>query len=816
MVGGRRLLLSIAALSGAGFNNSVEAARFRRQDGGGVDVVQNATTPISEPTTPIITSSPGPPPSPIDLPGTPTTFTTTKKVPPIGPPRPGVSPASIVQLDETVGLEEDEDVTIVGGGLLRLTVASDARPTPAEEEYVYPGAYGSDGTLTTDTNAFTRTVLPTRISVVPNLGTVRGPPPVETTTSIIAAPVRTPPSRPPVIPAPVAAPQDEVQNVDLGSPAQVAPEPEEEEPAPAPVPVPGIPGGGRPAGPPVRGSTKTVESMMETTFDLGFGKTTTTAPSTSTWNGYSNSTLLTSVLYPNRTTPHISTPTTTLSFCQSSDRTIPPTVWSIVYTSTLTWYGNPEDYTPQYPPISTPPAGPSCVESPPRWTISHCTSTGTGDEHATCVVSTSTADWVYGPQTSTVPNTVTFVTTDKNPAVVFTSMKPPNYGVTQPPRTQAHHESLTEDGAASPISTPSYGSEPNNPGPNNPNNPNNPSNPNNPNNPNRPQPIEESRSATITRSPVTVVIQPTAIVINDNTIKDNTTKKTQVVIVSGETFTIDPTKVVGADTTIDRVTATGGGVFYPPTPTTTSLRGVEVVLTSSLVLIGGSTYTLSPTSTIAVVKGETFTIGPTAVAAGTQTFNLPSAPVPTEVIIVGGELITAIGPTLAIISGTTITYGNTVSTTTIGDDIITFGPGGVTAHGTITLGGTGALPGETQYVVAGGATITKIGASVVVVKQTTYTIGPASLGGIGEQTITTTVSGEVITIGPEGVVVGTTTMGFPFGPTMVITPGARASDGAAAATGVLQGEDEEDGAVGVGISQGVLLAAALGWLAWMV
>lgn len=256
-------------------------------------------------------------------------------------------------------------------------------------------------------------------------------------------------------------------------------------------------------------------------------------------------------------------------------------------------------------------------------------------------------------------------------------------------------------------------------------------------------------------------------------------------------------------------------MYYPPTPTTTSLRGVEVILTSSRVIIGGSTYTFSPTSTIAVVNDETFTIGPTAIAAGSQTLNLPAAPVPTEVVVVGGELITAIGPTLAVISGSTITYGSTVSTTTIGGDVITFGPGGVTAHGTITLGGSAARPGETQYVVAGGATITKIGASVVVVKQTTYTIGPAAAGGMGDRTVTTTVGGEVITIGPEGVVVGTTTMGFPFGPTVVITPGGRGG-GVAAATGVVEGEDEEDGGVAVGISRGMLLGVVVGWLAWMV
>lgn len=773
MVGGRQMLLSIAVLYGVGLNSVVEAsARFRRQNGGSVNVIQsaravgqvaNSSVPISLPVS-SVSSAPTP-----------------AKVPPIGPPGRVIasSPVSLQQDASTVVVfGNGAPATTAAGIVVKLTVESDlARSTSAVKEYVYPGVYGPDGTLTTESEAFSRSVLPTRASIGPNPGTGRAPPPVDaapssSSPSSFSTSIKGPPPLP-TFPRPVVPVPDEIETEEVSFAFGTT----STQPPVVPPPIPG-----RPGGPAVIPTMSSVPLRSEGVTSFHFGKPETTA---SSFTGYHNS----SVPYANQTqSAFASTTTPSLSFCQASDFTIPPTTWSVVYTSTITWYGNPEDYTPPYSPISTPDSGSTCVDpmSPPKFTISVCTSTGTGSKYVTCDVTTTTSSWAYGFQSTirTPPSTITFVTTDKNPAVVYSAIKTPNYGVSQPPRTDAQYVSATDNG--NPVSTPLYMSD------------------------NKPLPMSEpspppSRAPSSTPSPITIGIQPTAVVINDNTIRDNPAKPTQVVIVSGQTFTIDPTRVIGGGATIDRPAATGGGVFIP-TPTTTSLDGLPVVMSSSVAVIGGSTFTFGPETTVAVVSGRTFTIGPTAIAVASHTVNLPTAPAPTEVVVVGGELVTAIGPSLVVIRGTTLTYGGTstaVLMTTVDDDVITLGPGGVTVHGTITLGGPNARPSETGFAVAGGATITKVGASVIVIRSTTYTIGP------GTGATTTVVGGETITIKPDGVVVSTLSMGYPFGPTTVILPGAgvTAASSTAAVTAI-DGGEEEDAA---GILRPGMMGATVGW-----
>jgi hypothetical protein len=435
-------------------------------------------------------------------------------------------------------------------------------------------------------------------------------------------------------------------------------------------------------------------------------------------------------------------------------------------------------------------------------TISVCTSTGTDSKYMTCDVTTTTASYGFGIQTTT-PVAITFLTTDKNPAVVFTSpFSTPNYGVSQgEATTRDHHAKPTQPGAITP---PPYSS------------------------------LDPAQGMS-SQAPVTVAVQPTAVVINGNTIRDSPTVRTQVVVISSQTFTINPSQVIGAGTTIDRAAATAG--IPAPTPTTTNLANLPVVVSSSIAVIGGSTFTLPPAPTTVTVSGQTFTIGPSTIAVNTQTLALPSPPVPTEVVVAGGEVITAIGPSVVVIRGTTLTYQATASPpmlVTVDDDVLTLGGpggGGVTAHdGALTLGGPGASPGETQYGVVGGATLTKIGASVVVIDGVSYTLGGATAtatatgtgtgtgaggGGGGGRgvvvttAITTVVGGETITIAPDGVLVGSTmTLAYPFGPTMVITPPPGSGNGqggaAASATGGgggggdgLRLNGEEDAAAGL-------------------
>ena len=203
-----------------------------------------------------------------------------------------------------------------------------------------------------------------------------------------------------------------------------------------------------------------------------------------------------------------------------------------------------------------------------------------------------------------------------------------------------------------------------------------------------------------------------------------------------------------------------------------------------------------------------------------------------------------------VIHGTTITYttlSSPLTTVIDGEDTIVLDPSagviitrnhpGAAAPGSgapaaaaatvTTLGGPLADPSATEFAVVGGATITKVGASVVIVEGVTYTVGPgatAAFTGTGTGTganssgekVTTVLSGsgQTVTIGPEGVVVGTMTIEYPLngdggdggssttvifpggGPgsaeTATATAGSRGGGGDGAAKG---GEDDEDAGV---------------------
>ncbi|KAK0645569.1 hypothetical protein B0T16DRAFT_142225 [Cercophora newfieldiana] len=695
----------------------------------GTPTTTTTTTPPSVPT------KAGPPvvPKPpvvveeegIDF-GTPTTTT-----PPTVPTKAG-GPPVVAPPVKVVTLESDFDF---GGGASPNT----GDGNEAQTEYTYPGVWVS-GSLVTATNSISRTALPSAKSLPPST-TSRKPP------------------RPPGVNMP-----DTDTGVDEdGDPASDAAASTGTGPLVIPTP---------PRGPPPKIITTSVTALTTSEMDFTFPEPSPTP------NSYAN----VSSQPP---------PTTVLpgTVCQASDIELMYTTYSIVYTSTLTWVGNPEDYTPLYPPISTP-APPDCIiaPDPARFTFATttvCSSTGTGTKFVTCYATTAsyvytnnqpaTTEAVMAPGYLSPPqpsNMVTVITTDKNPAVVFPTKAAPNYGVTSAPRTQDPH---------SPVTTPS-------------NNNNNPPAYDQDGTPSQ-GPMREPPAT----PPVTVAVKPTAVVINDHTITDDPSGKTSVVIISGVTFTIGPSQVIGGGTTIDRNTITGGGLAS--TPTSTRIGNINVVVSSSIAVVGDTSFTLGPTSSTAIVSGQTVVIGPSAVVVAGETLSAPTIPRPTEVVVAGGDLITAIGQSVVVIQSTTITYGLTgTSTTVIDNDTITFGPGGVTVHGT-TLGGTAAKPGATDFAVAGGATITKIGASVVVIAGSTYTVGP------GMGTTTTVVGGETITIGPDGVKVATLTLPWPFGPTVVITPKATPTGGAeATAAGA-----EEDAAVGLKPGMvGVVLGLVLG------
>ncbi|KAK0743601.1 hypothetical protein B0T18DRAFT_187047 [Schizothecium vesticola] len=710
MVGGRRVLLSIAALA---LDTALGGPLRYRDDG-----ASGNSSPVSAGIQ--------------QQPDTPTSIPTrTTRLPP-GPP-----PRSTAQLMVTKEVET-----------FWLTAAPTTTHTSkegGEDPYPYPGQWGAADELYTNEEAPTRS-------------------------ADTSAPTRSPPA--------VAGTTTEIPPLATGPSRTVAAPPSPETPL---LPTAAAVTTSPPRLPPTRPTFSPVTYVTSESFDLGTGPV---QPLTSGGTHVYYPPFETGMPTPEKPTePEVtkgSSKTMTATPCQPSDEYMPKTIYSIIYTSTVTWYGQPADYTPLYPPITLP--EPSCVTVPveetptpepmARYSIistTWCTSTGVGTRFRTCIP-TVTTTWLYSTkqpaETSPEPemmnpaglqrpmpsaSPVIILTTDKNPVVIFTAEKPPDYGVTAGPVTRDPHAPVTGNNVPA-ISTPVYDS----PGPTTPQQQQQPS------------------------DPVTVVVRPTGVVINGNTFTDAPAAPTQTVVVSGVSFTIDPTRVVGGGATITR-TATAP-------PTSTVLGGLQVVVSSSVAVVGGSTFSLENTPRTAVVSGQTVRIDATAVVVGGQTLAVPTVATPTEVVVAGGDLITVIGQSVLVVKSTTITYGRTgTSTTVVDDDTITFGPGGVTVHGT-TLGGPSAKAGVTDFAVVGGATITRIGADVVVVGNTTFTVGP------GMPTTTITFGGETITLSPRGVSVSTLDLPWPFGPTYTITPGATMTPNAAPTGG---GSAEKDGAAGL-------------------
>ncbi|KAG7104493.1 hypothetical protein HYQ44_015805 [Verticillium longisporum] len=511
-----------------------------------------------------------------------------------------------------------------------------------------------------------------------------------------------------------------------------------------------------------------------------------------------------------------------------------PTTYLIVFTATTTFFGDPADYVPAFPTIETPVACASPTQAPLH--PDEVGEPGFGEEApgfeeneneqpmlttfcftsldwvacATDIIQTPGAISVPGHKE---PGTVTFITTDKNPAVVFSPMTTPNYGKdTKNPHAGDHH--------------PADGTRPQRPHPADPDGP-------------KDLPHIDKQPAATT-FPVT--LEPTRVIIGDQTISVLPTQTTTVTV-SGEPFEINPTQVIGGGSTIERPWNGGDGSGFwtgpggnagseavrsggppgitgghgpngvPLPPATTIIGNVPVVVappgSKPVVIIGEMTVSVPPrgTTVTAVVQGTTVTIDQTAIRFPSATVPIHAATAPaveTEHVVVGGQMITAIGSTVVVIHETTITYGPgiVVRTEEVDGGTVTIGPNGVVVDEQ-TIGGPKAGPKQTAYEIVGGVTITQVGASIVVIEDSTWTIGPNA-----HTTYTTEIRGETIIIAPEGVTVESLSFTYPFGPTVVTsikaTPTATLTDSSASQTqsstnnrisngGTADGDDDDEG-----------------------
>lgn len=328
----------------------------------------------------------------------------------------------------------------------------------------------------------------------------------------------------------------------------------------------------------------------------------------------------------------------------------------------------------------------------------------------------------------------TYVTVDPNPSAVFPNDPIPSYG----------HSSVT--GLPTGDKTPVDGDYPGDPGP--------------------PTPT------------YTITAGPTSVIINSQTFTVTPGGRSTVTVGNG-VFTIDPTAVVGEGASVTRPPPA-------PEPSSSVLDGIPVTSAGPNLQIGGGTFAIPSSSANTVqVNGKAVTINPDGVTIGGDSMGF-LRPAPSDVLVTGGEMLTAIGGSVVVLHSVTYTYGTGIPPVVqvINGDTVAIEPTGILIHGSM-IGGATAKPTDTEYEIVGGATIEKIPPSMIIVNGVTYAVGP------GANKRTVVIGDETMTIGPIGLAMASTTMRYPFDTSVTATVAGRS---AGAPMPQETGKDEEDAA----------------------
>jgi hypothetical protein len=268
---------------------------------------------------------------------------------------------------------------------------------------------------------------------------------------------------------------------------------------------------------------------------------------------------------------------------------------------------------------------------------------------------------------------------------------------------------------------------------------------------------------------VPVVVAPGIVVIGSQTVTKGG-GSTTTITEDGQTFTINPSQVIGPGAIISLPTEAGdAGNALQPVLSPTVIDGVTVQIGPSVAVIDGSTFSIglgADTETV-VANGQTISIGAAGLGFAHTTVAPPADP--TNVVILDGDVVYAYGSSQVVFGDKTYSYsaGSSPQTETFNAETITIGPSGV-SFGSSTIGGVAHASGL-QIGIAGGVSITEIGSSLAVISGTTFQIGPNA------PETTAVISGSTITAGSSGLAIGGATLTYPFNPTVepteVVTAG---------------------------------------------
>ena len=269
--------------------------------------------------------------------------------------------------------------------------------------------------------------------------------------------------------------------------------------------------------------------------------------------------------------------------------------------------------------------------------------------------------------------------------------------------------------------------------------------------------------STVTAGGLTFSVASNEAVLGGHTFTIGSDSTPITTVINGQRISIGPNGVGLATTTVP----------LPPSQTGFSIvtaGGLTFSVASNEAVLGGHTFTIGPDSTpiTTVINGQRISIGPNGVGLATTTVPLPPSQTGFSIVTAGG-LTFSVASNEAVLGGHTFTIGpdSTPITTVINGQRISIGPNGVgLATTTVPL-----PPSQTSFsIVTEGDLTLSLSPSEAVISGKTFHIGP------GIAPITTTINGQAVTIGPDGVDFAGTTAALPS-PTDQSTPSIVTADG---------------------------------------
>ena len=282
----------------------------------------------------------------------------------------------------------------------------------------------------------------------------------------------------------------------------------------------------------------------------------------------------------------------------------------------------------------------------------------------------------------------------------------------------------------------------------------------------------------------------------------------------GQTFDINPSQLIASDKTFPLNPA------ITPAPIVTTVDGVAISLGPSAAVIGSQTHTfISGTSGSTIVyDGQTISLGPNGIGLARTT--IAASVRPTFSVYQKDGITISMAASIAVVAGHTysLSPGMTAFTTIINGQVVTVSSDGVVFPGTTF---PIPLPTPTFSTASRGALTFSVNPSEAAIQGHTYHLSP------GATPIITTISGQNVVIGPDGVAFSGTTIHLPqsaripqittidgltftLGPSRVVISGTTYTlgSGARPTTVTIGGKEISIGPAGIGLSDTTITPSA--------